>query len=235
MEPGTEAKNLGSCDRPVTHLGLLAEHTPDLGPPASGSCQALFIEHQLSPGASNSSKDRGTRENAGSSAPTPHPSSVACHNCLRACGFEHGIRTREAAAQALGKLTPWLQRSKPRRKRPLLLPEARLAECSEGARARGWEKREVILNKHLQDSPGAPPFYREEQGSWRPNECSPLLPRHPMERLSADLLLPATTLQLSKHQPPEFLEQPKKPGPWGAFPPLPTTARSIPLLSSPSA
>lgn len=64
MEPGTVAGNLGSCDRPVTISGLLAEQTTDLTPPASGSFQVLLREHQLSPEASNSlpSKGRGKRE-----------------------------------------------------------------------------------------------------------------------------------------------------------------------------
>lgn len=58
------------------------------------------------------------------------------------------------------------QRSKPRRKQPLLPPQ-RLGpgSAAKGARARDGEKRDVILTEHLQAAPGAPPFYRGEQGS----------------------------------------------------------------------
>lgn len=76
MEPGTAARNLGSCDRPVTNSGLLAEKTTDLTHPCLGFIPILLREHQLSPEASNSlpSKDRGKRQKCQASwVPHPHP------------------------------------------------------------------------------------------------------------------------------------------------------------------
>lgn len=163
-------------------------------------------------------------------APQPAPQRSCLSPLPESRGFEPGIGTTGGAAQAPGRLSAAA---------PAPATEARAQQHYQGNQSQGCsaelrpgdrERREVILLSIYRTGPWRHPHFTEKN-----NECalqadrvrtrtwlSPSTPSMtPPGRLSTVLTLPATTLQLSKHPSLESLEQSKKCGPWGAFPPLP--------------